>query len=241
MSSSSPPLASSPSLPPHSFSQLQLSTLTQTIAVVQEEIKEVKQEIKQTNIRLESCNPEDKPWFRKQIEQLRDKENRLLDQLTELSKKENLLLRQQQQQASTTATASSTSQGGRTPPRQRVPAFEAFWQCLCNLAVATVPIPGVVDGETAPHWLQLRPPDSSRPVHWLGELVLGDYLYVRSCYRRLYTMLKSIWSQARWALLLGSPGESPHIGLRWLEGHREHHRSIVSCISIPFGLSSAAF
>jgi len=208
--------ATSPSSPSSAQLQLSMATLAQQIAEVQEEIKEVKQEIKQTNINLESCNPDDKPWFRKQIEQLRDKENRLRDkenrlrdQLTELSKKENLLLQQQQQQVSTAA-ASSASQGGRTstPPRQRVPAFQAFWRCLCNLAVAAVPIPGVVDGdsEAAPYWLQLRPSDSSRPVHWLGELVLGDYLYVRSCYRRLYTMLKSIWNEKRWVLLLGSPG-----------------------------------
>jgi len=58
----------------------------------------VKQEIKETSIRLESCNPEDKLWLRKQVEQLRDKENKLLDKETELSKKENLLLQQQQQQ-----------------------------------------------------------------------------------------------------------------------------------------------
>jgi len=89
MSSSSLPTAASPS--PHSSSQLQLSSLTQQIAEVQQEIKVVKGDIKQATEEIKKYKPEDKLWT-----YWSDKENRLRDQLTELSKKENLLLQQQQ-------------------------------------------------------------------------------------------------------------------------------------------------
>jgi len=88
--SSSLPTATFPS--PHSSSQIQLSSLTQQIAEVQQEIKAVKGDIKQATEEIKKYKPEGKLWT-----YWSDKENRLRDQLTELSKKENLLLQQQQQ------------------------------------------------------------------------------------------------------------------------------------------------
>jgi len=102
MSSSSLPTDTSPSL--HSSSHLQLPSLTQQIAEVQEEIKGVKQQIKQATEEIQQYKPDDTIWTH-----LSNRENKLRDQLTELSKKENLLL-QQQQQASVDP-ASSTTQG----------------------------------------------------------------------------------------------------------------------------------
>lgn len=78
---------------------------------------------------------------------------------------------------------------------------------MCALTTAIVAIGADNSGpDMAPHWLRLQSL-ADRPVHWLGELVLGDHLYVRSCYRRLYAIVKEIWAKSRWALLLGSPGQ----------------------------------
>jgi len=88
-----------------------MAALTKQIAEVQEVIEEVRVEIKQATQEIKECNPDDKSYWRDKESKLRDKETKRLDQLTELSKKENLLLQQQQhQQASVAAAASSTTQ-----------------------------------------------------------------------------------------------------------------------------------
>jgi len=57
-------------------------------------------------------------------------------------------------------------------------------------------------------WLRLGDESEGDDApNWMGEVLLGSFLYVRAAYRELFDIVAAIWKEQRWALLLGSPGQ----------------------------------
>lgn len=96
-----------------------------------------------------------------------------------------------------------------SPPRVKTESgVLGFWRCLCEGSLKKEVVSTNVDevnemNENEPFWLHLR---NDKPIFWLGEPLLGEFLYVRRCYIELCQIVKQIWDSNNWMLILGSPG-----------------------------------